>query len=62
VRTPDTLQRRFLETSGQIIDHGDHIIVQLNRHTYSPVLRHTDIPAVTTVPWWGNRQLHFKYT
>jgi transposase-like protein len=60
--TPDTLQRRFLETSGQIINRGDHIIVQLNRRTYSPVLRHADIPAVTTVPWWGNRQLHFKYT
>jgi transposase len=59
--TPDTIQRRFLETSGQIVNRGDHILVRLNRRTYSPVLRHADLPAVTTVPWWGGRQLRFEY-
>jgi hypothetical protein len=60
--TPDTLQRRFIETSGKIINSGDHITVQLDRRTYSPVLRQSDIPATTTVPWWGNRELRFEYT
>jgi len=59
--TPDTIQRRFLETSGQIVNRGGHILVRLNRRTYSPVLRHADLPATTTVPWWGGRQLKFEY-
>ena len=60
--TPDTVQRRFIETSGKIINGGGHITVRLDRRTYSPVLRQSDIPATTTVPWWGNRELHFEYT
>lgn len=59
--TPDTIQRRFLETSGQIVNRGDHILVRLNRRTYSPVLRHADLPADTPVPWWGGRRLRFEY-
>jgi transposase len=58
--TPDTLQRRFLSTSGTILNHGDTITVRLNRRTYSPVLRQADIPDVT-VPWWGGRRLHIQY-
>ena len=58
--TPDTLQRRFLSTGGTILDHGDTITVRLDRRTYSPVLRHADIPDVT-IPWWGGRRLHFQY-
>jgi hypothetical protein len=57
---PDTIQRRFLETSGQIVNHGNHILVRLNRRTYSPVLRQADLPAATAVPWWGGRQLRFE--
>jgi transposase len=60
--TPDTLQRRFLETPGQIINHHDQITVRLDRRAYSPVLRQADLPADTTVPWWGNRRLHFELT
>jgi hypothetical protein len=59
--TPDTIQRRFLHTSGMIENRGDTIVVRLNRRTYSPVLRSADIPD-TTVPWWGGRHLHFEYT
>ena len=58
--TPDTLQRRFLHTSGLIINHDNDIIIRLDRRTYSPVLRQADIPP-TTVPWWQNRTLHFEY-
>ena len=35
--TPDTIQRRFLETPGQIITTGDTITVRLERRAYTPV-------------------------
>ncbi len=60
-RHPDTLQRRFLDTPGQIINTGDTITVKLNRRAYSPVLRSADLPADTTVPWWGDRRLRFDF-
>ena len=59
--TPDTLQRRFLDTPGEIINDGPRITVKINRRAYSPVLRETDLPADTTVPWWDGRQLHFEF-
>jgi hypothetical protein len=59
--TPDTLQRRFLDTPGEIINTGSSITVKINRRAYSPVLRHADLPADTAVPWWGGRQLHFGF-
>lgn len=58
--TPDTLQRRFLHTSGIILNRGDHLVVRLDRRTYSPVLRQADIPQVA-VPWWGGRQLRLEF-
>jgi len=39
---------------------GDLLTVNLDRRTYSPILRQADIPD-TTIPWWGNRTLHFEY-
>jgi hypothetical protein len=58
--TPDTLQRRFLQTGGVIHKHDDTITVRLDRRAYSPVLRAADLPD-TTIPWWGNRRLHLEY-
>jgi hypothetical protein len=58
--TPDTLQRRFLNTRGEIITSGDVITVRLSRRTYSPVLRQADLPPATKVPWWGNRTLRYE--
>jgi hypothetical protein len=60
--TPDTLQRRFIETSGKITYRDRRVTVHLDRRTYSPVLRQSTIPATTTVPWWGNRELRLEYT
>jgi hypothetical protein len=48
--TPDTYQRRFLETSGAIINDTNTIAVILNRRAYSPVLRQSDLHADTAVP------------
>ncbi|HEY2270009.1 MAG TPA: hypothetical protein VGI96_45845 [Streptosporangiaceae bacterium] len=58
--TPDTLQRRFLGTRGEIITSGDVITVRLSRRTCSPVLRQADLPPATKVPWWGNRTLRYE--
>ena len=60
--TPDTLQRRFLDTAGTITSNGDTITVTLNRRTYSPVLRQSDLRTDTTIPWWQNRRLRFRFT
>src|SRR5215207_5638294 len=60
--TPDTLQRRFLETPGMIINDGDTITVRLQRRAYAPVLRQADLPPATTVPWWGNRTLRYEFS
>ena len=59
--TPDVIQRRFLETPGQIITDGDTITVRLERRAYSPVLRKASLPADTRVPWWGGRTIHYEY-
>lgn len=60
--TPDVLQRRFLETPGQIITTHDAITVRLDRRAYAPVLRQADLPNNTPVPWWGNRTLRYQLT
>ncbi len=59
--TPDTLQRRFLNTGGIILNHGSEITVRLNRRTYSPILRQASLPETITVPWWGGRTLRYEY-
>jgi hypothetical protein len=59
--TPDTLQRRFLNTGGIILNRGPEIVVRLNRRTYSPVLRQATLPETITVPWWGGRTLRYQY-
>jgi hypothetical protein len=58
--TPDTIQRRFLETPGQIITGPDSITVRLERRAFSPVLRKADLPAATPVPWWGGRTIRYE--
>jgi len=58
--TPDTLQRRFLSTSGTILNRDKGIVVRLDRRAYSPVLRQADLPNVT-VPWLDGRTLRYEY-
>jgi hypothetical protein len=60
--TPDTLQRRFLDTPGTITSTSTTTTVRIDRRAYSPVLRQADLPADTTVPWWHGRRLHFEFT
>ncbi|MGH9378994.1 MAG: hypothetical protein ACRD2Z_00025 [Thermoanaerobaculia bacterium] len=58
--TPDTLQRRFLSTGGHILNHGNQIVVHLDRRTYSPVLRQADLPEIS-VPWLGQRTVRYQF-
>ena len=59
--TPDVLQRRFLQTAGEIT-HNDHTTtVRIDRRAYSPVLRHAELPTDIVVPWCGNRRLHYEF-
>ena len=60
--TPDTIQRRFLETPGQIITTGDVITVRLERRAFSPVLRQADLPPATPIPWWAGRTLRYEFS
>jgi transposase len=60
--TPDTLQRRFLDSSGTISISGDQVTIQIDRRAYSPVLRQASLPPDTTVPWWHGRRLHFEFS
>ena len=60
--TPDTIQRRFLETPGQIITTPDAVTVRLERRAFSPVLRKADLPPTTPVPWWGGRPIRYEIT
>jgi len=60
--TPDTIQRRFLETPGQIITGDDAVTIRLERRAFSPVLRKAELPADTPVPWWGGRTIHYEIT
>ena len=59
--TPDTLQRRFLDSSGTITT-GDQVTVRIDRRAYSPVLRQANLPPDTTIPWWDGRRLHFEFS
>jgi hypothetical protein len=59
--TPDTIQRRFLETPGQIITQPDAITIRLERRAYSPVLRKASLPAGTRIPWLDNRIVRYEF-
>jgi hypothetical protein len=59
--TPDTIQRRFLETPGQIITDGNAVTVRLERRAFSPVLRSADLPPATPVPWWQGRAIRYEF-
>lgn len=59
--TPDVIQRRFLETPGQIITDASTITIRLERRAYSPVLRKASLPQDTPVPWWGGRTIRYEY-
>src|SRR5262249_11970240 len=60
--TPDVIQRRFLETPGQIITTGATTTIRLERRAYSPVLRKASLPAGTRIRWLGNRAINYEFS
>ena len=60
--TPDTLQRRLLDSSGTITTVADQVTVRIDRRAYSPVLRQASLPPDTTIRWWHGRRLHFEFS
>jgi transposase len=59
-KTPDTVQRRFLETPGSVAVTPESVTVALDRRTYSPVLRKADLPQDTPIPWLGGRTVNYR--
>jgi len=60
--TPDRLWRHFLDTTGTLhIDHN-HVTVEFNIRTYSPVLIDAGYPDLDVpIPWWEGRTLRFHF-
>jgi len=61
-KTPKTLFREFIDSSGDIKITEKQIIVTLRRKAHSPILKSMDIFRQThTVPWFDNRELIFQW-
>lgn len=58
--TPDTIWRRFINTSGQVTIRPNNITCRLNSRTYSPVMRTANLPK-TQIPWWNGRHLRLEF-
>jgi hypothetical protein len=60
--TPDRLWRHFLDTTGKLTINHDHIRVDLNLRTYTPVLIDAGYPELDLpIPWWDRRTLRFGF-
>jgi hypothetical protein len=60
--TPDRLWRHFLDTTGKVVVHDDHVRVDLALRTYTPVLIDAGFPELdVAIPWWGGRKLRFGF-
>jgi transposase len=60
--TPDRLWRHFLDNSGDVVVHDDHVRVDLKLRTYTPVLIDAGFPELDIpIPWWGGRSLRFGF-
>jgi transposase len=59
-KTPDTIQRRFLETPGLITTTPEGITVRLNRRAYTPTLLKAGLPQGTPIPWWNGTPLNYE--
>jgi hypothetical protein len=60
--TPDRLWRHFLDNTGRITVADDHVRVDLNPRTYTPVLIDAGYPELDLpIPWWGGKTLRFGF-
>ena len=60
--TPDRLWRHFLDNTGKLTVNHDHVRVDLNLRTYTPVLIDAGYPELDLpIPWWQGRTLRFGF-
>lgn len=60
--TPDRLWRHFLDTTGTVHIHDDHVAVEFNIRTYCPVLIDAGYAQLDApIPWWEGRTLRFSF-
>ena len=60
--TPDRLWRHFLDNTGTITVANDHVRVDLNLRTYTPVLIDAGFPELDIpIPWWPGKTLRFGF-
>jgi hypothetical protein len=60
--TPDRLWRHFLDNTATLSVADDHVRVDLNPRTYTPVLIDAGYPELDLpIPWWGGRTLRFGF-
>jgi hypothetical protein len=60
--TPDRLWRHFLDTTGKVVVHDDHVRVDLALRTYTPVLIDAGFPELDVeIPWWSGKTLRFGF-
>ena len=60
--TPDRLWRHFLDNTGTVTVADDHVRVDLNLRTYTPVLIDAGFPELDIpIPWWQGRTLRFGF-
>ena len=60
--TPDRLWRHFLDNTATLSVADDHVRVDLNPRTYTPVLIDAGYPELDLpIPWWQGRTLRFGF-
>ncbi len=60
--TPDRLWRHFLDNTGTVTVNHDHVRVDLNLRTYTPVLIDAGFPELDIpIPWWPGKTLRFGF-
>jgi hypothetical protein len=60
--TPDRLWRHFIDNTATLSVADDHVRVDLNPRTYTPVLIDAGYPELDLpIPWWQGRTLRFGF-
>jgi transposase len=60
--TPERIYNHFIDTTGTVYVHDDHVTVELARRTWTPVLLQAGYRELDlAVPWWQGRRLRFRF-
>jgi hypothetical protein len=53
---------RFINTPGKIVVDGDSVIVKMKKKAHTPILKSNEVFRKSwKVPWWGNKNLEYKW-